>query len=61
MPEYFTPLALDLRRGVVSTEDTAEIWGAVREEAIEKVRGKEKRSARAESPKADEAEVEKSF
>ena len=46
---------------MVSTEDTVEIWEAAREEAIEKVRGRANRSARADSPMADEAEVEKSF
>ncbi len=46
---------------MVSTEDTIEIWEAAREEAIEKVRGRANRSARADSPMADEAEVEKSF
>ena len=62
--EYFTPLTLDIRTGVVSTEDTTEIWesatGAT-EEAIRKVKRRAKRSARADSPMADEAEVEKSF
>ena len=43
VPEYFMPLTLDLRTGVVSTEDTPEILGAAREEAIKKVRGREKR------------------
>jgi hypothetical protein len=61
VPEYFTPLTLDLRTGVVSTEDTTEIWETVREEAIEKVRGRKNRSVRAVSPMADEVEVEKSF
>ena len=27
--EYFTPLTLDLQTGVVSTEDTDEIWETV--------------------------------
>ncbi len=26
VPEYFTPLTLNLQTGVVSTEDTGEIW-----------------------------------
>jgi hypothetical protein len=61
VPEYFAPLSLNLRTGVVSTEDTAEIWEAAREAAIEKVRGTENRSARTDPPMADEAEVEQSF
>ena len=59
--EYFTPLTLDLRTGVVSTEDTDEIWKAAKEEAMEKVKGRANRRARAYSPMVDEAEVEKSF
>ena len=61
VPEYFTPLTLNLQTGAVSTEDTDEIWEAVKEEAIEKVTGRANRSARADSPMADEAEVGKSF
>ncbi len=45
---------------MVSTEDTAEIWDAAREAAIEKVRERENRSARAHPPMTDEAEVEMS-
>jgi hypothetical protein len=59
--EYFTPLTLDSRSSVVSTEDTDEIWKAVKEEAMEKVKGRANRQSRADSPRADEAEVEKSF
>jgi hypothetical protein len=55
--DHFTPLTLD----VVSDEDIAEIWEAAKKEAMEKVRGNKNRSARAESPMADEKEVEKSF
>jgi len=40
VPEYFTPFTLDIRTGVVSTEDTAGIWEAAREEALKKVRGR---------------------
>ena len=40
--EHFTSLTLDLR-GVVSTEDTEEIWKAVKEEAINKVKGRANR------------------
>ncbi len=53
MPEYFTPLTLDLQTGVVSTEDTVEIWESAREVAIEKVRGRANRSTRADSPMVD--------
>jgi hypothetical protein len=59
--EYFTPLTLNLQIGVVSTEDTDEIWEAAKEEATEKVRRRANKSARADSPMADEAEVEKSY
>ena len=59
--EYFTPLTLDLQTGVVSTEDTDEIWKAAKEEAMEKVKGRANRRVRADSPMVDEAEVEKSF
>jgi hypothetical protein len=46
---------------VVSTEDTDEIWEAVKEEAMEKIKGRETRRARADSPMVVETEVEKSF
>jgi hypothetical protein len=59
--EYFTPLTLSSQMGVVSTEDTDEIWGTAKEEAMEKVRGRANRQVRADSPITDEAEVEKSF
>ncbi len=59
--EYFTPLTLGLQTGVVSTEDTDEIWDASKEEAMEKTKGRETRRARADSPMVDETEVEKSF
>ena len=61
VPEYFTPLTLDLKTGVVSTEDTDEIWETVKEEAIEKVRWRATRPSRADSPMTDEVETEKSF
>jgi len=51
--EYFTPI----RTGVVSTEDTPEIWEETREEATKKVRERAKRSARADSPMTDETEI----
>jgi hypothetical protein len=59
--EYFTPLTLGLQTGVVSTEDTDEIWETVKEEAMEKTKGRKTRRARADSPMAVETEVEKSF
>jgi hypothetical protein len=59
--EYFTPLTLGLQTGVLSTEDTEEIWETVKEEAMEKVKGRETRRARADSPMVAETEVEKSF
>ena len=59
--EYFTPLTLDLQTGVVSTEDTDEIWEAAKEEAMEKINGRENRRAGAESPMVVETEVEKSL
>ncbi len=61
MSEYFTPLTLDTQSSVVSTEDTDEIWKTVREEAMEKVKGRANRQVRADSSRVDEAEVEKSF
>ena len=47
--------------GVVSDEDIAEIWETAKKETMEQVRGNKNRSARAESPMADEKEVGKSF
>ena len=46
---------------MVSTKDTVEIWETVKEEAIEKVRGRANRSERTDSSTSDETEVEKSF
>ena len=37
MPEYFTPLTLNLQTSVVSTEDTDEIWETAKEIVMEKV------------------------
>jgi hypothetical protein len=59
--EYFTPLTLDSRSSVVSTEDTDKIWKTAKEEAMEKVKGRANRQVRADSPMVDEAEVEKAF
>ena len=36
--EYFTSLTFDTKTGVVSDEDTVEIWESVKEVVIEKVR-----------------------
>ena len=46
---------------MVSTEDTDEIWEAAKEKAMEKIKGRETRRARADSPMVVETEVEKSF
>ncbi len=45
--EYFTPLTLDSWSDVVSTDDTDEIWKEAKEEAMEKVKGKENSQVRA--------------
>ena len=42
--EYFTSLTRDIQTGVVSDEDTSEIWDTVKEEAMKKVRGNKNRS-----------------
>jgi hypothetical protein len=39
-------ITLNPQTGVVSTEDTDEIWETVKEEAIEKVMGRTNRSER---------------
>ncbi len=68
--EYFTSLTLDSWSGVVSTEDTDEIWKTAKEEgegqrkgeqAMEKVKGRTNRLVGTESPMVEEPEVEKSF
>jgi hypothetical protein len=41
--ECCTPLTLDSQMGVVSTEDTDEIWKSTKEEAMEKVEGRANR------------------
>jgi hypothetical protein len=59
--EYFTPLTLEVQTGVVSDEDTTEIWEETKKEEMEKVMGNrmgnKNRSARTESPMTDEKEV----
>jgi hypothetical protein len=59
--EFFTSLTLDLQTVVVSTEDTDEIWESAKEEAMEKINGREISRAGADSPMVVETEVEKSF
>ena len=59
--EYFTPLTLDTKSGVVSVEDTAEIWESAKEEAMEKIRRTKSRTPGGTPITIDEGEVEKSF
>jgi hypothetical protein len=59
--EHFTPLTLDIKTGVVSDEDTAEIWEAATEVAIEKVRRNKDRTSGGDSTVINVGEVEKSF
>jgi len=50
-----------MRTGVVSTEDTTDIWKTAREEAIGKTKRRTKRSVRVDSLLPVESEVEHSF
>ncbi len=59
--EYFTPLTLNTKTGVVSDEDTSEIWEAAKEVAIEKVRRNKDRTSGGDSTVIDVGQVEKSF
>ena len=61
--KYFTPLTLDTKTGVVSDEDTEEIWEAAKEVVIEKVRRNKDRTSGGDSTviEIDVGEVEKSF
>ena len=59
--EYFTPLTLDTNTGVISDEDTTEIWGSVKEVSIEKVRRNKDRTSGEDSTVIDVGEVERSF
>jgi hypothetical protein len=52
--EYFTPLTLDSRSSVVSTEDTDEIWKTAKEEVMEKVNGRVNSQVSVDSPMVDE-------
>ena len=59
--EYFTPLILDTNTGVISDEDTEEIWGPVKEVAIEKARRNKNKTSGEDSTMIDVREVERSF
>ena len=59
--EHFTPLTLDIKTGVISDEDTVEIWESMKEVVMEEVRRNKNRSSGGDSILIDEAEVEKSF
>ena len=59
--EHFTPLTLDIKTGVISDEDTAEIWEAAKEVAIEKVRRNKDRTSGGDSTVIDVGEVERTF
>ena len=61
MSEHFSPLTLDIKTGVVSDEDTTEIWVSVKEVVIVKVRRNKNRASGRDSLLIDEEEVEKSF
>ena len=52
---------LDIKTGVISDEDTEEIWETVKEVVIEKVRRNKNRTSGGDSILIDEEEVEKSF
>ena len=59
--EHFTPLTLDTKTGVVSVEDTTEIWETVKEGAMEKIRRTKDRTSGGNPNAIDEGEVEKSI
>ena len=59
--EHFTSLILDIKTGVVSDEDTSDIWESVKEAVIEKVRRNKNRTLGGDLILIDEEEVEKSF
>ena len=58
--EYFTPLTLDTNTGVISDEDTTEIWGPVKEVVIENARRNKNRTSGEDSTMIDVVEVERS-
>ena len=59
--EYFTSLMLDIKTGVLSDEDTAEIWEAAKEVVIQKVSRNKDRTSGGDSTVIELGEVEKSF
>jgi hypothetical protein len=59
--EFFTPFTLDSDTGVISDEDTAEIWGAAMEVAIEQARRNKNKTSGEDSTMIDVREVERSF
>ena len=59
--EFFTPFTLDSDTGVISDEDTAEIWGAAMEVAMEKARRNKHKTSGEDSTMIDAREVERSF
>ena len=59
--EHFRPLTLDIKTGVVSDEDTDEIWESAKEVEIEKARRNKNRASGRDSLLIHEEEVEKSF
>ena len=59
--EHFTTLTLDIQTGVISDEDTAEIWGAAKETVTEKARRNKNKTSGEDSTMLETREVEKSF
>ncbi len=59
--EFLTPFTLDSNTGVISDEDTAEIWGVAKETVIEKARRNKNKTSGEDSTMIEAREVEKSF
>ena len=59
--EFFTPFTLDSDTGVISDEDTSEIWGAAMEVAMEKARRNKNKTSSEDSTMIEAREVERSF
>ena len=59
--DHFTQLTLDNNSGVVSDEDTVDIWKSTKQETIDKVRRTKSGTSQGELLMIDEEEVEKSF
>ena len=59
--EFFTPLTFDSNTGVISDEDTSEIWGAAKEVVIEKARRNKNKTLGEDLTMIDIREVERSF